>query len=55
MRNGKLLALIVLVAAAAGFAAGWWWRDRHEDSIERRTQKAAEHMRDAFDSLTHGH
>ncbi len=53
MRNGKLLAFIVLVAAVAGFAAGWWWRDRHEDSIERRTHEAAEHMKDAVRALTH--
>jgi hypothetical protein len=52
MRNGKLLALIVLVAAIAGFAAGWWYRDRSEDSIERRTRDAVEHLRDAGRALT---
>lgn len=52
MRNGKLLAVLVLVAAAAGFAAGWWWRDRSDHSIERRTEEAAEHMKDAVRALT---
>lgn len=52
MRPGKLVALLVLVAAAAGFAAGWWWRDRSDRSIERRAEKAAEHMKDAVRALT---
>jgi hypothetical protein len=53
MKSVKILALLVVLAVAVGFAAGWWYRDSHDDSIEHRTKEAAEHMKDAFRSLTH--
>lgn len=41
----------LLLAALLGFGAGWLARGR-EDSLEQRTHRAVEHVRDAFRSRT---
>ncbi len=51
-RSTLMLLVALLLAAAVGFGAGWWARDRTFDTPERRAQRAAEHLRDAFRDLT---
>ncbi|HET6440030.1 MAG TPA: DUF1049 domain-containing protein [Anaeromyxobacter sp.] len=52
MRFPRSLLLLALIAAALGFAAGYYVRDLSDDSLEHRTRAAAEHVREAFRSLT---
>ncbi len=51
-RERAVLVLFLVVAAIVGFGLGWWLRDRSDDSVERRIQQAAEHIRQAGRSLT---
>ncbi len=51
-RDRAIFILSLIVAALLGFGIGWWLRDRSEDSLEHRARDAAQHVRDAFRSLT---
>jgi len=51
-RQRAVFLLSLMVAALLGFGVGWWLRDRTDDSVESRAHRAAQHMRDAFHSLT---
>ncbi len=51
-RDRAVFLLSLIVAALLGFGIGWWLRDRSAESLEQRAHHAAQHVRDAFRSLT---
>ncbi len=51
-RDRALFFLSLIVAALLGFGIGWWLRDHADAPVEERARQAAEHVRDAFRSLT---
>jgi len=54
MRRDRVMFLVsLLVAALLGVWLGWWIHGRSDDSLERRSHEAVQHVRDAFRSLTH--
>ncbi len=52
-RARLVFILTLLLAALLGFGIGWWLRDGAEEPLEQRAHHAAQHVRDAFRSLTH--
>jgi cytochrome bd-type quinol oxidase subunit 2 len=54
MNRDRLIFIVSLVVAALlGLGIGWWLRGHPDDSTEHRARAAAQHLRDAFRSLTH--
>ena len=51
-RQRTVFLLSLVLAAVLGFGIGWWLRDHAEEPLESRARHAAQHVRDAFRSLT---
>ncbi len=47
-----VFVLSLVIAAIVGLGLGWWLRGATDESVESRAHRAAQHMREAFRSLT---